>query len=121
MSGLSVPEYVDGESLVPHLRNPNQPLKPAVTSWGRGNYAVRSENWRYIRYFDGTQELYTHEKDPHEWHNLANEPAFEYKAKELSAFLPKSEAPTIEDYVSLWSVVGADKAKFGANAKASKK
>ena len=119
MSGLSAPKYIDGESLVPQLKNPAQSLKPAITSWGRGNYAVRSENWRYIRYFDGTEELYAHDKDANEWHNLAGKAEFEKKKKELAKYLPKNEAATIEQYVSPWSVVGADKAKLGG--KPSKK
>ena len=121
VAGLEAPEYVDGESLVSQLGNPEQKMKPAITSWGRGNYAVRSENWRYIRYFDGTEELYSHVNDANEWHNLANKPEFEAKKKELAEFLPKNEAPTIEELVAPWSVVGADKAKLGANAKSSKK
>jgi len=120
MADLKVPEYVDGESLLPQLKNPAQKLQPAITSWGRGNYAVRNNNWRYIRYFDGTEELYSHEKDPNEWHNLSQKPAFEAKKKELSKFLPKNEAPTIEELVSPWSVFGADKAKLGAKAKKQK-
>jgi arylsulfatase A-like enzyme len=113
MAGLSAPEYVDGESLVQQLKNPDQLLlQPAITSWGRGNYAVRSQNWRYIKYFDGTEELYSHEKDPNEWHNLAKEPEFEAKKKEFSKFLPESEAPTIEDYISPWSIEGADRKRL---------
>lgn len=120
MTGLEVPEYVDGESLVPQLKNPERQLKPALTSWGRGNYAVRSKNWRYIKYFDGTEELYSHKKDPNEWHNLSDKPEFEAKKNELAKYLPQNEAPTIEQLVSPWSVVGADKAKLGAKAKSSK-
>ena len=38
---------------------------------GRGNHAVRSDRWRYIRYADGEEELYDHSKDPWEWENVA--------------------------------------------------
>jgi arylsulfatase A-like enzyme len=116
MANLEAPKYVDGESLVPQLKDPQQELQPAIVSWGRGNYAVRSENWRYIRYFDGSEELYAHDRDSNEWHNLANNPEFETKKKELATFLPQNEAPTVEKYVAPWSVVGADKAKLGAEA-----
>jgi len=30
--------------------------------------------WRYIRYEDGSEELYDHRVDPDEWTNLANKP-----------------------------------------------
>jgi arylsulfatase A-like enzyme len=113
MSGLEAPSYVDGESLVPQLSDTNKKLKkPTITSWGRGNYAVRTEKWRYIRYFDGTEELYAHESDSNEWHNLAQKVEFQEVKRKLSTYLPKNEAPTIEEYISPWSVVGADKAKF---------
>jgi len=120
MAGLTAPENVDGESLVPQLNNPNRLLLPAITSWGRGNYAVRSNNWRYIKYFDGTEELYSHQKDPNEWQNLSKDAAYNSKKLELAKFLPEKEAATIEQYVAPWSVVGADKTKLGAKAKASK-
>lgn len=121
MAGLETPDYIDGESLVPQLKNPANKLQPAITSWGRGNYAVRSENWRYIRYFDGTEELYSHENDEHEWHNLANKPEYKEKKNELAKYLPLNEAPTIEEMVSPWSVVGADKARLKEKANSSKK
>jgi arylsulfatase A-like enzyme len=62
----------EGNSLVPQLLNQSSPVfAPAIARWGRGNYAVRTENWRFIQYFDGTQELYDHQNDNNEWHNLA--------------------------------------------------
>ncbi len=109
MAGLTAPEYVDGFSLVPQLENPSTPVSaPAIASWGRGNYAIRTDNWRFIQYFDGEQELYNHEKDINEWHNLAKLPEYKAKVAELSALLPKNEAPTIEEYISDWSLFGAD-------------
>jgi Ca2+-binding EF-hand superfamily protein len=32
---------------------------------------VRTRRWRYIRYNNGAEELYDHDRDPHEWENLA--------------------------------------------------
>jgi hypothetical protein len=34
---------------------------------------VRSRDWRYIQYGDGTEELYDHREDPDEWNNLAGD------------------------------------------------
>ena len=101
---------MDGESLQPQLSDLKKQLqKPSITSWGKGNYSVRTEKWRYIRYFDGTEELYNHESDEHEWHNLANKPDYKTKKEELAISLPQNEAPTVEEYVAKWSVHGADK------------
>lgn len=38
----------------------------------KGNVAVRSKRWRYIRYADGSEEMYDHRTDRHEWTNLAS-------------------------------------------------
>ncbi|VGO16444.1 Arylsulfatase [Pontiella desulfatans] len=38
------------------------------------HWSYRTERWRYIRYFDGVEELYDHESDPREWTNLAGSP-----------------------------------------------
>ncbi len=57
---------------MPLLRDPDAAWdRPAVTTHGRNNHAVRSERWRYIRYADGSEELYDHDADPLEWANLA--------------------------------------------------
>ena len=37
---------------------------------GNKNFAVRSRNWRYIRYENGMEELYDHSNDPYEFTNL---------------------------------------------------
>ena len=81
LAGIDVPEYVDGQSLAAQLKDPAKPIAvPAITTWGRGNYAVRDDQWRYIRYFDGGEELYDHSSDPQEWNNLADDPNVrEYK------------------------------------------
>jgi arylsulfatase A-like enzyme len=110
---LEVNDYVDGESLVPLLNNQSWEFsKPAITTWGRGNYSVRNKKYRYTRYFDGGEELYNHEEDPNEWNNLANISGYEKVKKELSPYIPKKEKMMIPDYVSKWSIEGADKAKY---------
>jgi len=115
MAGLVAPDYIDGFSLVPQLKNQSKPMpQPAISSWGRGNYSVRTENWRLIQYFDGTQELYDHKKDANEWHNLASLPEYKSKLAELVDLLPKTEAATVEKYIAPWSIFGADKKRLKA-------
>jgi arylsulfatase A-like enzyme len=84
---------LDGQSLMPLLRDPQRAWdRPAVTTHGAGNHAVRSERWRYIRYADGGEELYDHAHDPHEWTNLAARPEFAAVRSELAKSLPKTDA-----------------------------
>lgn len=94
LCGLPAPKGLDGESLVPLLRDPRAPReRPAITTYLRGNHAVRSERWRYIRYADGGEELYDHARDPGEIENLASDPAFEEVRRDLSRWLPARDAP----------------------------
>lgn len=73
---LKAPRALQGESFRRLLENPEGSWKrPAMTSTTEGNHTVRSDRYRYIRYSDGSEELYDHETDPHEWHNLAKDPA----------------------------------------------
>ncbi|MCH7729084.1 MAG: sulfatase [Planctomycetes bacterium] len=87
---LPVGDHLEGKSLRPLLDDPTADWdRPAVTTHGRNNHAVRSERWRYIRYSDGTEELYDHEADPLEWHNLASDEKFDAIRQQLAAWLPK--------------------------------
>ncbi|MFT4204215.1 MAG: sulfatase [Chitinophagaceae bacterium] len=84
---------IEGRSLVPLLNNPG--LKwdyPSVSTWGYKNHAVRSERWRYIKYADGSEELYDHDNDPHEWKNLAKDSKYSSVKNELAKWLPKVNA-----------------------------
>lgn len=74
LCGLGPLPWADGVSLRPLLQDPSAPWdRPAVTTWLYGNHAVRSEHWRYIRYRDGTEELYDRRADPGEHENLAGD------------------------------------------------
>jgi arylsulfatase A-like enzyme len=94
LCGLKANTKLDGISLVPLLENPQAVWKrPSLITYERGSHAVRSLRWRYIRYNDGTEELYDHDKDPNEWTNLAADSRFNIIKKELAKWLPKSDAP----------------------------
>jgi hypothetical protein len=54
---------------------------------------VRSARWRYIRYKDGTEELYDRSKDPNEWTNIAARPESAAVKKDLAQCLPKHDEP----------------------------
>ena len=111
LSGLKVPDYVDGFSLVPQLRNQQLPVKKqAICTWGRGNYTVRTKQWRYTHYYDGGEELYNHANDPDEWTNLADNPEHTAVKKQLASKLPKRQVPIVTNGLEGWSIpVSADK------------
>jgi len=92
LTGLPVPAHVKGASLMPLLRDPSAKWDGvAVCTHGKGNHAVRDAQWRYIRYADGSEELYDHAKDPYEWTNLASEVGMSDVKARLAAVLPKEE------------------------------
>ena len=85
LAGLEKPTYVDGTSLVPRLEDSlHKKTSPAITTWRRGNYAIRTRDWRYIRYFDGSEELDRRDTDPQEWENLSDEPSMAEQKRKLA-------------------------------------
>ena len=94
LCGLEPDPGLDGHSLTPLLRGEPWP-HAALTTFGPGNHAVRTESWRYIRYADGAEELYAHPADPHEWANLAGDPAHTEVMQRLRGFLPTADAPMV--------------------------
>lgn len=91
---LPAPAGLEGTSLLPLLRNPNAAReRPALTTYGRNNHSLRSDRWRYIRYSDGTEELYDHQDDDLEWHNLAADPRYALVKQDLARWLPEVNQP----------------------------
>ena len=72
LAGLKAPEHLEGKSILPLIKDPKLKRPYALMSYGPENTAVQTETMRYIRYEDGSEELYDHESDPHEWTNLAD-------------------------------------------------
>lgn len=94
LTGLKAPGPQEGESLMKWLKDPKASKKtPAVTTYLLGNHAVRSEKWRYIRYNDGTEELYDRARDPNEWTNVAARAESAAVKKELAQWLPAHNEP----------------------------
>jgi arylsulfatase A-like enzyme len=92
LTGLPLPEHVKGASLMPLLKDPKAKWEDvAICTHGKGNHAVRDAQWRYIRYADGSEELYDHSKDPYEWTNLSGEAGLSEVKARLAAALPKQE------------------------------
>lgn len=92
LAGLAIPDHVEGTSITPLLSNPATPWSlPAITTHGPGNHAVRLGHWRYIRYADGSHELYDHSTDEYEWNNLASHSDYASVIAGLAQHLPQHE------------------------------
>ncbi len=93
LCGLPPKQGLEGHSLAPQLKDPGTPRPwPAITTHNQGNDAVRTKHWRYIRYADGSEELYDHRSDPNEWTNLVTDARFSATKEELARWLPRSPA-----------------------------
>lgn len=92
--GLPEDEQADGQSISRLLKDPESSAgeRVALMTYLPGNHAVRSSRWRYIRYADGTEELYDHHADPHEWNNLAGDPQWQGVMDEHRRWLPAKNA-----------------------------
>jgi arylsulfatase A-like enzyme len=94
LCGLPARETLEGVSLKPLLDDPETPWeRPALTTHGRNNHALRTPQFRYIRYADGSEELYDHQADPMEWKNLAGDSRYDDVKQELAAWLPEKNVP----------------------------
>jgi arylsulfatase A-like enzyme len=121
LCGLTVPPHVQGTSLKPLLIGPAAPWdRPALTTYMFNNHAVRSEHWRYIRYNDGSEELYDEDHDPMEWTNVASRPELASVKAELARYLPRSNAPDAGPKDEAVTPAKAAKKKARQEAKAKK-
>jgi len=97
LCGLPEGRQLAGQSLRPLLEKPTAKSKRlVVTTFDKGNHALSGIRWRYIRYKDGSEELYNRKNDPHEWTNIAaeakNAPVRKRFAKALDEILTKGES-----------------------------
>jgi uncharacterized sulfatase len=100
LCGLTAPSQLEGQSLRPLLDDPAKPGKEAVfTQVRRGakdnafqGYSVRTDRYRYIAWDDGKRgnQLYDHERDPQELHNLAHDPMYGETVAEMKRLLSRA-------------------------------
>ena len=84
-AGIPKPGHLEGRSILPLLKDPSATRDFAFLSYGPQNTAAQSERYRYLRYEDGSEELYDHQKDPHEWTNLIGNEKYQAMRKKMRA------------------------------------
>ena len=102
LTGVAVPQNMQGRSLVPLLRGARPAWRksflieyysdkvfPRILQMGYK--AVRNQRWKYIHYLelDGMDELYDLERDPFEMKNLAGDPAVQTALEEMKRELER--------------------------------
>ncbi len=110
LAGLPPKEGLEGTSLVNILQDVNSVKDfPALCSHGPGNHAVINEQWRYIKYADGSTELYNIIADPNEWKNLAGYKGYQSIIMEMDQYIPKEPAdPAPGNKVRLIEIIDGD-------------
>ena len=94
---LEPPQHkLEGRNLRPLFEDPTAKWnRPALTTYGEKYASIRDERYRYIRYPDGTEELYDHQNDTHEINNLALNPAYNAIKKPLAGWIPDTWAKSL--------------------------
>jgi arylsulfatase A-like enzyme len=97
LAGLKRPGIqLEGQSMVQLLNGDSSGWRNTAVShvyksgWPFAGGAIRTDRWRYIENGDGSVELFDVKKDPWDWNNLANDPAYAGVVKELSAQVAES-------------------------------
>lgn len=94
LANVTKPNNLQGQSLVSMLKDPTRTGRGwAITQVTRGaakerfyGYSLRTAQWRYTEWDSGAKgrELYDHQSDPNELHNLADSAPHKVTVEELS-------------------------------------
>jgi arylsulfatase A-like enzyme len=94
IAGATLPNGVDGRSLVPVLAGKQTKVRDVLyTGYRNCQRAIRDARWKLIRYpLVNRTQLFDLSTDPHELSNLADQPEHAAKVAELTALLTKEMA-----------------------------
>ncbi len=91
LTGGALPAELDGVSLVPWLKDPELPKESPSVIVGPepGSWAAVTDQYRYIHYFNGMEELYDVRRDPEELYNLSEQESLIYVKEYFKNLVPR--------------------------------
>jgi len=96
LAGLAENPENSGQSLVPILEGKESEQRSITTEYGKDNFAVVDEHYRYIRYANGDEELYDLRNDPNEWTNVAGDAKYASIKTALANDIPPNTRRRVE-------------------------
>lgn len=110
LCGLRQVDQLEGTSLAGVLNDPGTAVDRSVyvPYLTPGAYAIINQDWRYIRYDNGAEELYHVRDDPNEWNNLAGDARFAAVKAGLSAKAPKTFTDPEPDFPDLRLIIDGE-------------
>ena len=112
------PQTLDGNSLVPLLKNPkadwDEPVLMSSEADGIRYDVVLANDYRMTRFATGETELYDLNRDPHEFTNLADDPDYQSVVTRLSEHLSwKPTSPDQDGWLEAEDLPHQTSADFG--------
>ncbi len=111
MSGITIPESIQGKDVSAGIVNPGSyPIDATLimlpvpfheynfSNGGREYRGVRTEKFTYVRRLNGPWLLYDNETDPYQQNNLIGQPAYKKIQAELEAKLTQKLKETNDDF-----------------------
>lgn len=94
LTGLPLPDHLQGTSFAPLMRNPDLPWKQVAFSRWKNGWSIKTDRYRYTEWYDDQGEvsermLYDHTIDPHENENISEYPENSDLVSRLSYMLQK--------------------------------
>ena len=95
LCGLPENPENEGRSFANLIRNPDMDWsEPTLSDYGYGGHRIYDGRYSYIVFSSkGTEELYDHQADPMEWHNLISNPEYAEVKARLKSYVPSVREP----------------------------